>query len=35
MRVRAGLADPSAQAEAELRLKYWRGDIDAPMWHAQ
>jgi len=35
MRVRAALADPSATPEAELRLKYWRGDIDAPMWHAQ
>ena len=35
MRVRAGRTDPAARAEAELRLRYWRGDADAPMWHAQ
>ncbi|HZX53895.1 MAG TPA: aminoglycoside phosphotransferase family protein [Ilumatobacteraceae bacterium] len=35
MRVRAGRTDPSAASEANLRLRYWRGDEDAPMWHAQ
>jgi aminoglycoside phosphotransferase (APT) family kinase protein len=35
MRVRAGRTDPAARAEAERRLRYWRGDTDAPMWHAQ
>ena len=35
MRVRAGRSDPSAAQEAALRLRYWRGDDDAPMWHAQ
>jgi Ser/Thr protein kinase RdoA (MazF antagonist) len=35
MRVRAGRTDPPARAEAERRLRYWRGDTDAPMWHAQ
>jgi hypothetical protein len=35
MRVRAGRTDPSAATEAALRLRYWRGDDDAPMWHAQ
>jgi aminoglycoside phosphotransferase (APT) family kinase protein len=35
MRVRAGRTDPAARAEAERRLRYWRGDGDAPMWHAQ
>ena len=35
MRVRAGLAEPSAAVEAERRLRYWRGDPEAPTWHAQ
>jgi hypothetical protein len=32
MRVRAGRNDPHARAEAERRLRYWRGDRDAPVW---
>jgi Ser/Thr protein kinase RdoA (MazF antagonist) len=35
MRVRATRSNPSAAAEAELRLRYWRGEVDAPAWHAQ
>ncbi len=35
MRVIAGLDDPMARAEAERRLRYWRGDPDAPPWTAQ
>lgn len=35
MRVRAGSTDESARAEAERRLRYWRGDPDAPVWTAQ
>lgn len=35
MRVRAGRSNPAAADEAELRLRYWRGDSDAPQWHAQ
>lgn len=35
MRVRAGLTDDAARFEAERRLRYWRGDPDAPMWRAQ
>jgi Phosphotransferase enzyme family len=35
MRVRAARQDPAAAAEAELRLRYWRGEPDAPQWHAQ
>jgi hypothetical protein len=35
MRVVAGLADPGAMPEAQLRLRYWRGDADAPAWTAQ
>ncbi|MFP5487025.1 MAG: aminoglycoside phosphotransferase family protein [Acidimicrobiia bacterium] len=34
LRVRAGRTDPSAAAEAERRLAYWRGDSEAP-WTAQ
>jgi hypothetical protein len=34
MRVRAGRADPAAAAEAERRLRFWRGDPDAPQWTA-
>lgn len=35
MRVRAGRIDPAARAEAECRLRFWRGDHDAPVWTAQ
>jgi hypothetical protein len=35
MRVRAGRVDPGAAAEAERRLRYWRGDPAAPAWRAQ
>lgn len=35
MRVRAGRDDPAAAAEAERRLRYWRGDPNAPTWQAQ
>jgi Ser/Thr protein kinase RdoA (MazF antagonist) len=35
MRVRAARIDPAARDEAELRLCYWRGEDDAPQWHAQ
>ncbi|MEY2582654.1 MAG: hypothetical protein QOE09_2503 [Ilumatobacteraceae bacterium] len=35
MRVRAARLDPAAIDEAELRLRYWRGEDDAPQWHAQ
>lgn len=35
MRVRAGRSDPAAAAEAEQRLRFWRGDPAAPMWQAQ
>ena len=35
MRVRAGRTDPAARAEAERRLRWWRGDADAPTWQAQ
>ena len=35
MRVRAARLDPAAVNEAELRLCFWRGEADAPQWHAQ
>lgn len=35
MRVRAARGDRAAANEAERRLRYWRGDRDAPAWHAQ
>ena len=35
MRVRAARQNPAAADEAELRLRYWRGDSEAPQWHAQ
>jgi Ser/Thr protein kinase RdoA (MazF antagonist) len=35
MRVRAGRTDPSAATEAAQRLRFWRGDPDAPPWRAQ
>jgi len=34
MRLRAALSDPSAMPEAQLRLAYWRGEPDAPVWTA-
>jgi Ser/Thr protein kinase RdoA (MazF antagonist) len=34
MRVKAGLADEAARPEAERRLRFWRGDPDAPLWRA-
>jgi hypothetical protein len=35
MRVRAGRTNPDAAAEAEQRLRYWRGDPHAPQWNPQ
>ena len=35
MRVRAARSNPAAADEAELRLRYWRGEFDAPRWQAQ
>jgi hypothetical protein len=35
MRVRAGRDDPAAAEEAARRLRYWRGEADAPTWRAQ
>jgi hypothetical protein len=35
MRLVAGMANPAAMPEAQLRLRYWRGDPDAPAWTAQ
>jgi hypothetical protein len=35
MRVRAGRLDPVAREEAHRRLKFWRGEPDAPAWRAQ
>ena len=35
MRVRAGRTDEAAGVEAERRLRYWRGEPDAPVWRAQ
>jgi Phosphotransferase enzyme family len=35
MRVRAARQNPEAAEEAELRLRYWRGEAGAPQWHAQ
>jgi aminoglycoside phosphotransferase (APT) family kinase protein len=35
MRVRASLTDPAAALEAEQRLRWWRGDPDAPLWEPQ
>lgn len=35
LRVRAGVTDPDARAEAEQRLRFWRGDPAAPQWRAQ
>ena len=35
MRVKAGRTNDAAAREAESRLRFWRGDPDAPQWHAQ
>ena len=35
MRIKAARTDPSARPEVERRLRYWRGDPDAPPWIAQ
>lgn len=35
MRWKVALVDPAARPEAERRLGYWRGDVDAPAWRAQ
>lgn len=35
MRVRAGRTDAVAASEAERRLRYWRGDPEAPRWEPQ
>ena len=35
MRVRAAKSNPSAVEETELRLRYWRGDPNAPQWNPQ
>jgi hypothetical protein len=34
MRLAAAMTNPAAIPEAELRLRYWRGDPDAPAWTA-
>jgi Phosphotransferase enzyme family len=35
MRLTAGRTDEEAAIEAQHRLRYWRGDDDAPAWQAQ
>jgi aminoglycoside phosphotransferase (APT) family kinase protein len=35
MRLRRARLDPTQRDEALRRLRYWRGDTDAPMWQAQ
>lgn len=35
MRVAAAIDDPRARPEAERRLRFWRGDPEAPPWTAQ
>jgi Ser/Thr protein kinase RdoA (MazF antagonist) len=35
MRMRRGLTDQAVADEAERRLRWWRGDPDAPVWRAQ
>ena len=35
MRVLTGRRDPAARAEAMQRLRFWRGEPDAPQWTAQ
>jgi hypothetical protein len=34
LRLRAGRSDPAAAAEAQLRLRWWRGEPSAPAWTA-
>ena len=34
MRLRAGRSDVTARAEGERRLRWWRGEPDAPPWRA-
>ena len=35
MRLKRARVDPAHRHEAEQRMRYWRGDRDAPMWRAQ
>lgn len=35
LRAQAGRTDPAAAEEADRRLRYWRGEPGAPVWHAQ
>lgn len=35
MRLKAGLRNEAAMPEAQRRLAFWRGEIDAPVWQAQ
>lgn len=35
MRLRRARIDPTARAEAERRMRYWRGDPHPPVWQAQ
>ena len=35
MRLQRARVDPAHRDEAMRRLSYWRGDPNAPMWHAQ
>ncbi len=35
MRVRAGRTNAAAASEARSRLRFWRGERDAPQWNAQ
>lgn len=35
LRIDASRTQPAAAREAEQRLRYWRGDPDAPIWQAQ
>jgi hypothetical protein len=35
MRLKAAMSDANAAVEAERRLRFWRGDPDAPAWRAQ
>ena len=35
MRVQAGMGNDAAMPEAQRRLRYWRGEHEAPMWRAQ
>lgn len=35
MRLRRATEDPRHRPEAERRMRYWRGEADAPVWQAQ